>query len=86
MAVQARISCSHNEELRAAGVHILASGHGQYTLCVLQVIGEAVRGELPCDAVARSARACAIGIAALNHEAGNDAVEDRSVIETFVNE
>ena len=44
---------------------------------------EANGGELTLDAVAGAADADALGVAALDHEAGDDPVEDQSVIEVL---
>ena len=51
---------------------------------MLQLIVHAVEQELALDAVAGTAHAGALGAAALDHEAGNDAVEDEAVIKAAV--
>ena len=50
---------------------------------MIQVVLEAVLGELALDAVARAAHACAVRVAALDHEAVNDPVEDEAVIKAL---
>ena len=49
-----------------------------------QVVLEAVCGELALDAVAGAAHTGAFRVAALNHKAGDDPVEDGAVIETLL--
>ena len=55
--------------------------HGQHALSVLQIVCDAVLGELPLDAVAGAAHAGAVRAAALDHEAPDDPVENQAVIE-----
>ena len=80
LAVQMLGILVHDEELRTCGVGGLASGHGQDTTLVLQVILDAVEEELALDAVAGATHAGAVGAATLDHKAGNHAVEDQAVI------
>ncbi len=47
---------------------------------MLQVVVEAVGPELALDAVAGTAGSAALGAASLDHEAGDDPVEDKTVI------
>ena len=51
---------------------------------MLEVVFHAVGGKFTLDAVAGAAHAGALGAAALDHEAGDAAVEDQSVIEAAV--
>ena len=51
-----------------------------------QVVLEAVVGELAADLVARAAHAGAVRVAALDHEARDNAVEDGAVIEALLRE
>ena len=74
----------HDEELGASGVGGLGTGHGQNTALVTDVVLDAVEEELALDAVAGAAHAGALGAAALDHEAGNDPVEDQAVVETLI--
>ena len=74
----------HDEELAARGVGRLGTRHGENAALVLQVVLDAVEHELALDAVAGAAHAGALGAAALNHEAGNDAVEDQTVIKAVI--
>ena len=53
---------------------------------MLQIVLEAVRGELALDAVAGTAHAGALRVAALDHKAGDDAVEDQSVVKSLADE
>ena len=72
----------HDEELAARGVGHHAAGHGQHAAGVAQVVlSEAVAGELALDGIAGAAHAGALGVAALDHEAGDDPVEDQAVVE-----
>ena len=50
---------------------------------MLQVILEAVGRKLAPDAVAGAAHAGAVGVAALDHKAGDDPVEDQAVIKAL---
>ena len=70
----------HDEELAAGGVGGHGAGHGQHAPVVDQVVLEAVSGELPLDGVAGAAHAGAVGAAALDHEAGDNPVEDQAVV------
>ena len=76
----------HDEELAACAVRALASCHGEYAGGVLQIVLEAVHSELTLDAVAGAAHAGAFRVAALDHEARDDAVEDGAVIKALLNE
>ena len=51
---------------------------------MLNRVDDAVLQELTLDVPARAAHAGALGAAALDHEAGNDAVEDEAVIKAAV--
>ena len=70
----------HDEELAAGAVHRLRTRHAQHAAGVAQVVGHAVGGELALDAVAGTARAVSVGAAALDHETGDDPVEDQAVV------
>ena len=74
----------HDKELAAGAVHGLCPGHAQHTAGVAQVVLHTVGGELALDAVPRAAHAGSVGAAALDHKAGDDAVEDQAVIEPGV--
>ena len=76
----------HDEELAAGGVGSHGASHGQHTCAVVQVVFETVAGKFALDAVAGAAGTSAQRVAALNHETGNDAVEDHTVIKTLVNQ
>ncbi len=70
----------HNEELAARRVGGGGTRHAENAPLVLQVVLDAVEEELALDAVAGAAHAGAFGTADLDHEAGNDSVEDQTVI------
>ena len=80
LAVQVLGIGMHDEELAARGVGRRGTGHAEDTPLMLQVVLHAVEEELALDAVAGAAHAGALGAAALNHEAGDDPVEDQAVI------
>ena len=83
LAVQMRCDVMHDKELAACGIWIHRSRHGQNATVMLQLILKPVGPELSADAVAGSADADALRISALDHESGNDAVEDQAVIEAL---
>ena len=76
----------HDEELAAGGVGPHGAGHGQHTAVMLKVVLEAVLAELTLDGVAGAAHAGALGVAALDHEAGDDPVEDQAVVKALVHQ
>ena len=86
LAVQELPVGVHDEELAAGGVHGLGAGHRQHAALVADGVLHAVGGELTLDAVAGAADADALGVAALDHEAGDDPVEDQAVIEALLDE
>ena len=74
----------HDEELAARGVGGGGTRHAENAPLVLQVVLDAVEEELALDAVAGAAHTGAFGTATLDHEAGNDSVEDQTVIKMAV--
>ena len=74
----------HDEELAARGVGGGGTRHAENAPLVLQVVLDAVEKELALDAVAGAAHAGALGAAALNHEAGDDSVEDQTIIKMVI--
>lgn len=70
----------HDEELAARRIGGGGTRHAENAPLVLQIVLDAVEKELALDAVAGATHAGAFGTAALNHEAGNDSVEDQTVI------
>ena len=76
----------HNEELATGGVGGHGAGHGQNAAAVKQLVLEAVGTELALDAVAGAAGANALGVAALDHKAGDDPVENDAVIEALLHQ
>ena len=74
----------HDEELAARGVGGGGTRHAENAPFVLQVVFDAVEEELALDAVAGAAHTGAFGTAALDHEAGNDSVEDQTVIKMVI--
>ncbi len=73
------------KKLAACAVQALASCHGEYAGGVLEIVLEAVHSELTLDAVARGRPCRCRRVAALDHEAGDDAVEDHAVIKPLLN-
>ena len=53
---------------------------------MLQVVLESVLREFSFDGVTRTAHTCAVRTSALDHEAGNDAVEDKTVVKAFIDQ
>ena len=84
LAVQVLGVGVHDEELAARGVGGGGTRHAENAPFVLQVVLDAVEKELALDAVAGAAHAGALGAAALNHEAGNDSVEDQTIIKMVI--
>ena len=84
LAVQVLGVGVHDEELAARGVGGGGTRHAENAPLVLQVVLDAVEKELALDAVAGAAHAGALGAAALDHEAGDDPVEDQAVIKALV--
>ena len=85
LAVQIPGLAHHDEELAASGIGMHGPGHGENAQLVVDVfLLPAVVGELALDAVAGAAHAGALGAAALDHEAGDDPVEIKAVIEAGV--
>ena len=76
----------HDEELGACGIGHHASGHGEHTRRMLQIIGKAVLCKFALDAVAGAAHAVTVGASALNHKASDNPVKDQSVIKTFTDQ
>ena len=79
-----RAVAGHDKELRTGAVLHHAARHAQHAVGVLERVGHAVLGKFALDAVAGAAGAVALGASALNHEAGNAAVEGQPVIKTAV--
>ena len=77
----------HDEELAArAVVRAALSCPGDNAAGVLQLVIKAVCRKFALDAVAGAAGAVAIGVAALDHKAGDDAVEGEAVVEALTGE
>ena len=73
-----------DEELRAGAVGVLAPGHGNGAPGVGQRIFHAVGRKLALDGVLRAAGAVAVGVAALHHETGDDAVEGQAIVKPII--
>ena len=83
-AVQMGGIAGHDEELAAGGIGHHGTGHGKHAVGMLQGVIHAVLGKFALDGIAGAADADALGAAALNHEAGDDPVENEAVIEAAV--
>ena len=81
LAVQVLGILMHNEELAACRVGAGGTGHRQNASLMAQVVLKAVKEELTLDAVAGAAHTGAVGTAALNHKAGDDSMENQTIIE-----
>ena len=86
LAVKVRCILMHDEKLAAGGVGRHGTSHAQDTSGMLEVVFHAVHCKLALDAVARAADADTLRVAALDHEASDDAVEDNAVIELVLYE
>ena len=84
LAIQMGCIFMHHKELAACGVGGLAPSHGQNATLMLQIVLHTVEEELTLDAVAGATHAGAFGAAALDHEAGDDTVEDQAVIKIMI--
>ena len=77
----------HDEELAAGGIRVHGPGHGDDAAAVLEgVLGKAVVAELAFDLIAGAADADSLRAAALDHEAGDDPVEDEAVVEALIHQ
>ena len=74
----------HDEELRACGVGMHGASHGNDTSGVLQRVLYAVLRKFALDLIAGTAHTRTGGVAALDHEACDNSVEDESVIKALV--
>ena len=78
-----RGSLGHDEELGAGGIGDGRARHGQHAAGVRQVILEPIRSKFAADLIARAAHAGAFRVAALDHEARDNAVEGQAVIKAL---
>ena len=85
-AVQMRGILVHDEELAAGGVRVHRAGHADDAAGVLDGVGNAVLQELALDVPAGAAHAGALRVTALDHEAGNNAVEGQAVVKAVLDE
>ena len=76
----------HNEELGGCGVGVAGSCHGENARGVAEVVGhEAVSDELALDACRLLLLELGVKAAALDHKALDNAVEDETREEAFLN-
>jgi hypothetical protein len=84
VAIEEAIVFIADEELAARAIGIGRAGHRDDAPLMRKLVGrKAVGGEFAFDAIARSTRATMPWVAALNHEAFDDAVKGESIIETL---
>lgn len=76
----------HDEELAACGVGSHGTGHGKNAFCVLQVIFYTVLGEFSFNGVTGAAGSVTNRVAALDHKAFDDSVENQPVIEILIDQ
>ena len=81
--VEVRCILVHDEELRSCGIGIHSTCHGDNASGVLKVVSNAVRSELTLDVISGTAHTRSVGASALDHEAGDNTVECKSVIEAL---
>ena len=84
ITVKVRSVLVHDEELRTCGVGVHGTSHGNHASGVLQGILYAVGSKFALNLIAGTAHTCSCGVAALNHKACDNSVENKSVIEAFV--
>ena len=85
-AIQMRRVLVHDKELRTGRVGSHRSGHGENASLVLDGVVHTVKEELTLDMIAGTTGAGAKRAAALNHKAGDHAVEDLAVIEFLIDQ
>ena len=82
----------HDKELRARGVHCLfgadeggfaQSCHGKDAARMRKVVFNAIIGKFAGNGIRRAARPVAVRVAALDHKAGDDAMERESIVKAF---
>jgi len=76
----------HDEELAAGAVGVHAAGHADDAAGVLDGVVDAVGSKLALDVPAGAADAVAQRAAALDHKAGDDAVEGQTVVEALTDQ
>ena len=75
----------HDKELGGGGVHAVTSScHGNDAALMGEIVDDAVASEFALDGLVRASDAGAQRVTALNHEAGDDAVENDAGIEIAV--
>ena len=84
LTIQVLCILVHDKELAACAVGAGGTSHRQNAALMAQIVLEAVKEELALDAVAGAAHAGAVGAAALDHKAGDNAVENQAVVEIMV--
>jgi len=70
----------HDKELTSGRVGRRGACHAQNTALMLQIVFNTVEEKFALNAVAGAAHTGAVRAAALDHEAGNDTVEDQAII------
>ena len=85
-AVQVGCILVHDEELAAGGVRVHGAGHADDAAGMLNGVDDAVLQELTLDVPARAAHAGALRAAALDHKAGDDAVEGQAVVKALLDQ
>jgi len=86
LAIQMGCVLVHDEELAAGGVGHHGAGHGQNAALVENGVIKAVCLELTADGVLGAAHAVAQRVAALDHEAGDNAMENETIVKALGNE
>ena len=86
VAVQMGGILMHDKELAAGGVGVHGAGHADDAAGVLDGVVPAVVSKLALDVPAGAAHAGALGAAALDHKAGDDPMEDQTVIKALAHQ
>lgn len=86
IAIEESIVFIANEELAACAVRILGPRHRNHPSFMREIIFDAVTFKFAFDRIIRSARANTIGIAALNHKAFNNPMENQAIVKALVDQ
>ena len=72
------------QELGRSAVRVIGTCHGDDTSHMRNIIFHTICRELTFDGLLRTAGSVSIGIAALDHESGDDTMESQTIVEAFI--
>ena len=84
LAIQESTVLMDDEELGRSAVRVIGTCHGDDTSHMRNIIFHTICRELTFDGLLRTAGSVSIGIAALDHESGDDAMESQTIVEAFI--